>query len=316
MNYKRICDLSSDRYVKASKRARELGRGSQANRFAVAAGKALTNELRNFKFDITNKEDKELLQSVGIPASEFKNIDTDNDNQISTVDVIDWATLMGEPESIVEELKETVSEIVEESKAPESKNVGFQKEIESDLDLSAIYYSDFDITFLCVSGLPVDFLYGENTLSDFNEKIKEIEKKGVLEKESGSITCLSYFMDECARLAKFFESEGSTNQIAFTKKGDTYTYRYELYPGEIKTVTFKNFEDLNKQEFYFASSNEWLYEVEYCEELGLYFVFNRHYGFAPAFYVEECTKEDLLQLADEFDVMVGDIQSPQSTLTK
>lgn len=427
MNYKRICDLSSDRYAKASKRARELGRGSQANRFAVAAGKALTNELRNFKFDITNKDDKELLQSVGIPASEFKNIDADNDNRISTEDVIDWATLMGEPESIVEDLKETVSEIVEESKVnePESESFNFNvdeilkrykevldeakkyytinnsgyifdgvdvftsydadryKALPEDMDDSkmiqtikdaiklaekssvdapylayvrfdycgmdgaeqyivhyslwangdgtfrleendeftakgySIYYWDAsDITFLCLNGLPIDWNFGgDHTIEDFKNKIETFEENSYTGKETDFRTCLDYFMKECAEFATRRDWESWINDITYKKDGDVYTYQYTVYGDKVDVVTVKDSENPQKKDFYFRSSNGWLYWACLCKELNLYIVYNVHAGWLPVFYVQ-APEDWMWELADEFDVMIGDIQSPQLTLMK
>ena len=49
LNEALIMELSSDLLGRASKAAREKGRNSQANRFAVAAGKALAKELKGWK---------------------------------------------------------------------------------------------------------------------------------------------------------------------------------------------------------------------------------------------------------------------------
>ena len=46
LNEALIMELSSELLGRASKAAREKGRNSQANRFAVAAGKALAKELK------------------------------------------------------------------------------------------------------------------------------------------------------------------------------------------------------------------------------------------------------------------------------
>lgn len=49
MNEALIMELSSELLARASKAARDKGRNSQANRFAVAAGKALAKELKGWK---------------------------------------------------------------------------------------------------------------------------------------------------------------------------------------------------------------------------------------------------------------------------
>lgn len=49
LNENLILELSSDLLTRASKKAREQGRGVQANKFAIAAGKALEKELKKYK---------------------------------------------------------------------------------------------------------------------------------------------------------------------------------------------------------------------------------------------------------------------------
>ena len=49
LNEELIMELSSDLLSRAAKKAKEKGRGAQANRFAVAAGKALARELKGWK---------------------------------------------------------------------------------------------------------------------------------------------------------------------------------------------------------------------------------------------------------------------------
>ena len=49
LNEALILELSSELLGRASKAAREKGRNSQANRFAIAAGKALEKELKGWK---------------------------------------------------------------------------------------------------------------------------------------------------------------------------------------------------------------------------------------------------------------------------
>lgn len=49
MNEELIMELSSELLTKASKKAREIGRNSQANKFAIAAGEALKKELKSWK---------------------------------------------------------------------------------------------------------------------------------------------------------------------------------------------------------------------------------------------------------------------------
>ena len=49
LNEALILELSSDLLGRAAKAAKEKGRNAQANRFAVAAGKALEKELKGWK---------------------------------------------------------------------------------------------------------------------------------------------------------------------------------------------------------------------------------------------------------------------------
>lgn len=49
LNEELIMELSSELLSRASKKAREKGRNPQANKFAIAAGKALENELKGWK---------------------------------------------------------------------------------------------------------------------------------------------------------------------------------------------------------------------------------------------------------------------------
>lgn len=64
LNEELVLELSSDLLSRASRKARELGRTAQSNRFAVAAGKALEKELKSGNYKKGTCQQIQALQKV------------------------------------------------------------------------------------------------------------------------------------------------------------------------------------------------------------------------------------------------------------